>query len=121
MDETPILQVNRTLLAAYNYMWSASTELEIGEPGKAIPWMQKALDALQSARAAERIYLRGKVRTVIVDIDRVRMQTQLEEAMNLHADHCMILDLGPNEPAARHAATVLGPSLPPGDNGVVVV
>lgn len=73
-EETPILQLNRTLLEAYNFMWSATTELEIGEPGRAIPWMQKALDALQSARAAERIYLRGKTRTVIVDVDRVRMQ-----------------------------------------------
>lgn len=55
------------------------------------------------------------------DIDRVRMQTQLEEAMNLKADNCMIIDLGPDEAVARHAVTVLGPSLPPADTGMVVV
>lgn len=72
-DETPVVAVNRPLLEAYNFMWSASTELELGEPGRAIPWMQKALDRLQAARSAERIYLRGKVRAVIVDIAKVRL------------------------------------------------
>ena len=33
----------------------------------------------------------------------------------------MIIDLGANEDLARQAATVLGPSLPEGDAGVVVV
>ncbi len=73
-DETPLVATNRPLLEAYNAMWSASSELEIGEPGKAIPFMKKALDALQAARSAERIYLRGKTRAVVVDIDRVRLQ-----------------------------------------------
>ncbi len=73
-DETPLIATNRPLLEAYNAMWSATSELEIGEPGKAIPWMKKALDALQAARSAERIYLRGKTRAVVVDIDRVRLQ-----------------------------------------------
>jgi hypothetical protein len=36
--------------------------------------MKKALDALQAARSAERIYLRGKTQAVVVDIDRVRLQ-----------------------------------------------
>jgi hypothetical protein len=73
-DETPVVATNRPLLVAYNAMWSATSELEIGEPGKAIPWMKKALDALQVARSAERIYLRGTTRPVVVDIDRVRLQ-----------------------------------------------
>jgi hypothetical protein len=72
-DESPVVAVNRPLLEAYNFMWSASTELELGEPGRAVPWMQKALDRLQAARAAERIYLRGKVRAVIVDVAKVRL------------------------------------------------
>jgi CRISPR-associated protein Cas2 len=54
-------------------------------------------------------------------IDRVRMQSQLEEHMNLKEDQCVIVDLGPNEEEARAAATVLGPSLPKGETGVVVV
>jgi hypothetical protein len=73
-DETPLVATNRPLLEAYNAMWSASSELEVGEPGKAVPFMKKALDALQAARSAERIYLRGRTRAVVVDIDRVRLQ-----------------------------------------------
>jgi len=73
-DETPLIATNRPLLEAYNAMWSASGELEVGEPGKAIPFMKKALDALQAARSAEQIFLRGKTRAVVVDIDRVRLQ-----------------------------------------------
>lgn len=55
------------------------------------------------------------------DIDRVRMQTALEEAMNLHEDQAVIIDLGPDEQVARQAATVLGPSLPDMQSGVVVI
>lgn len=73
-DETPVIAVNQPLLEAYNHMWQASTELEVGEPGRAIPWMRKALDALERARSAERIYLRGKARSVVVDVARVRLQ-----------------------------------------------
>jgi hypothetical protein len=72
-DETPLVALNRPLLEAYNHMWNAGTELELGAPARAIPWMRKALDALQAARSAERIYLRGRARAVVVDIARVRL------------------------------------------------
>lgn len=58
---------------------------------------------------------------VLKEIDRVRMQSQLEDCMNQKEDQCVIVDLGPNEQAARESATVLGPSLPPAQAGVVVV
>lgn len=58
---------------------------------------------------------------VLKEIDRVRMQSQLEEVMNLKEDQCVIVDLGPDEVVARDAATVLGPSLPKGETGVVVI
>jgi CRISPR-associated protein Cas2 len=58
---------------------------------------------------------------VLKEIDRVRMQSRLEEQMNLKEDQCVIIDLGPNEEEARNAATVLGPSLPQGESGVVVI
>jgi CRISPR-associated protein Cas2 len=58
---------------------------------------------------------------VLREIDRVRMQTQLEEHMNLREDQAVILDVGPDEEAAREAATVLGPGLPQGERGVVVI
>src|SRR5690606_4310815 len=59
-DETPIVAINRPLLEAYNHMWRASGELETANPEAAIPWMERAIAALQAARAAERIYLRGR-------------------------------------------------------------
>ena len=49
------------------------------------------------------------------------MQTQLEEEMNLKEDQCVIVDLGPDEQAARESATVLGPGLPQMETGVVVI
>ena len=71
-DESPVVAINRPLLEAYNHMWRASTELETANPTGAIPWMERALEALQRARAAERIYLRGRPPRVVVDIAKVR-------------------------------------------------
>ena len=58
---------------------------------------------------------------VLRDIDRVRMQTMLEEAINQREDQVVIVDLGPDEQSARDAATVLGQALPQGQSGVVVI
>lgn len=58
---------------------------------------------------------------VLKPIDRVRMQTLLEGVMNLKEDQTMIIDLGPDEDVARQAAVVLGPSLPQGDAGMLVL
>jgi CRISPR-associated protein Cas2 len=58
---------------------------------------------------------------VLKDIDRVRLQTDLEEQMNQKEDQAMILDLGSNEQAARAAATVIGQPLPEPDSGIVVI
>lgn len=58
---------------------------------------------------------------VLKDIDRVRLQSDLEAQMNLKDDQAMILDLGPNEEEARKAATVVGQPLPDQDSGIVVV
>jgi hypothetical protein len=73
-DESPIVAINRPLLEAYNHMWDASRELDIGEPGRALPPMRAALAAIQRARQAERIYLRGRAAPVIVDVAAVRLQ-----------------------------------------------
>lgn len=72
-DESPIIAVNRPLLEAYNAMWDAGRALELGETRAAIPPMRLALEAIQRARAAERVYLRGRVRPVVVDLARVRL------------------------------------------------
>ncbi len=71
-DESPVVAINRPLLEAYNHMWRASTELETARPTAAIPWMERAIEALQRARAAERIYLRGRPPRVVVDVAKVR-------------------------------------------------
>lgn len=73
-DETPIVAVNRPLLEAYNFMWEAGRELEQGAPERALPSMYRALEAIQRARAAERLYLRGRPPRAVVDVDRVRLQ-----------------------------------------------
>lgn len=72
-EETPVVAVSRPLLEAYNAMWDAGRELESGAPRAALPSMYAALAAIQKARAAERLYLRGATRAVVVDLARVRL------------------------------------------------
>jgi hypothetical protein len=72
-DETPILAINKPLLEAFNAMWEAGRSLEVGEPAKALPPMRIALAAIEKARQAERIYLRGRPGTEIVDVAKVRL------------------------------------------------
>jgi len=79
-DETPVVAVNRPLLEAYNAMWDASRSLDVGEPGAALPAMRTALAAIQRARNAERLYLRGKSPVVILDIAKVRLAGKRDDA-----------------------------------------
>ncbi|MEO8000116.1 MAG: hypothetical protein ABI852_21880, partial [Gemmatimonadaceae bacterium] len=71
--DSPIVAINKPLLEAYNAMWDAASALEIAEPKNAIPHMKLALAAIERARSAERIYLRGKPPVAIVDIAKVRL------------------------------------------------
>jgi hypothetical protein len=79
--ETPVVAVNRPLLEAYNAMWDAGRELGIGEPGRALPHMRAALEAIQRARQAERIYLRGRPAAVVVDLAKVRLAGKISDAL----------------------------------------
>jgi len=72
-DETPVVAINRPLLEAYNAMWEADRSLGVGDPESALPHMHAALEAVQRARAAERIYLRGRPAPVVIDLPRVRL------------------------------------------------
>ena len=72
-DDAPIIAIDKPLLEAYNAMWDAGRALEQAEPGAAIPHMKIALAAIERARAASRLYLRGKPPVVIVDIAKVRL------------------------------------------------
>jgi len=58
---------------------------------------------------------------LLKEIDRVRLQADLEEQMNLKEDQVMIVDLGADEKKAREAASVIGQSLPPQEDSTVVV
>ena len=58
---------------------------------------------------------------VLKPIDRVRLQTELEEQMNLKLDQVLIIDLGSDESAARAAACVLGQAMPQAPQGMVVI
>jgi hypothetical protein len=72
-DETPILAISRPLLEAFNAMWDAGRALEQAEPAQALPPMRRALAAIERARQAERIYLRGRPAAVIVDVAHARL------------------------------------------------
>lgn len=105
-DETPVVAINRPLLEAYNAMWDASRELDIGEPGAALPHMYAALDAIQRARQAERIYLRGKPAAVVVDLAKVRMAGKLDEAAPSRRRARAPLDAAAGRRAARFDAAL---------------
>jgi hypothetical protein len=72
--ESPVVAVNKPLLEAYNAMWDATTELEVGDPARALPHMRRALVAIQKARSAERIYLRGAPPAVVIDVSAARLK-----------------------------------------------
>lgn len=79
-DESPVVATNRPLLEAYQAMWDASRSLEIGEPERALPPMRRALEAIERARQAERLYLRGRPPVIVVDLARVRLSGSREGA-----------------------------------------
>jgi hypothetical protein len=64
---------NPDLFEAFNALWAAVRSLQIAEPDSALPPMRIALKALDRARLANRLYLRGIPPRVVVDIARVRM------------------------------------------------
>ncbi len=72
-DETPVVAVNRPLLEAYNAMWDATRALQGGVPRDAIEPMRRALAAIQRARSAERVYLRGTPPAAVVDLEKIRL------------------------------------------------
>lgn len=58
---------------------------------------------------------------VLKDIDRVRLQSDIEAQINLREDQTMIIDLGPDEKEAREAAVIVGQSLPEIENRIIVI
>lgn len=119
--ESPVVAVNKPLLEAYNAMWDASTELELGDPARALPHMRRALAAIQKARVAERLYLRGQPPAVVVDLNKVRLSgkekgsaskrrplTASDSAMQSRADRFVnIVELAAHAPAAAADSLLL--------------
>ncbi|WP_373058266.1 hypothetical protein [Gemmatimonas sp.] len=101
-DDSPVISINQPLLEAYNAMWDAGRELEQGEPKAAIPHMRLALAAIERARSAERLYLRGKPPTVIIDIAKVRLAGKDTGVTNLRRER-----EGPPSREARRAARLI--------------
>ena len=76
---------NADLLEAYNALWEAVRSLQIAEPEPALPPMRVALKALDRARLANRMYLRGLPPKVIVDLARVRMTGKEKGVANIRS------------------------------------
>jgi hypothetical protein len=81
-DEVRAVQ-NPDLFQAYQALWDAVRSLQIAEPAAALPPMRVALKALDRARLANRLYLRGIPPKVIVDIARVRMAGKEKGSSNI--------------------------------------
>lgn len=58
---------------------------------------------------------------ILKDIDRVRLETELKEIMNLKEDRAFIVYLGQNESDVRGLICVLGQPLPRKKEGIVIV
>jgi len=58
---------------------------------------------------------------VLKDIDFVRLKSDVRELIKNDEDQVLIIDLGPDESAARSAATVIGLGLPDQETGVMVI
>lgn len=58
---------------------------------------------------------------VLKEIDRVRMQADLENEMNLKEDQALVIELGDDEGRSREMATTISQSLPEQESGAVVI
>jgi len=65
---------SKLLRQAADLMWNAREDLGIALPDSAMPYMKQALKILDDVRMAYRYYLRGLMRPVVVNIERVRLQ-----------------------------------------------
>ena len=81
----PQLVLNRDLKQAYDAMWDAERSLNVGEIDAALPFMTRALHALDRARLANRLYLRGRAPRIIVNIEKVRLTGKDKGAANVAA------------------------------------
>jgi hypothetical protein len=81
----PQLVLNRDLKQAYDAMWDAERSLNIGEIQVALPFMTRAARALDRARLANRLYLRGRPPRVVVNVEKVRLTAKEKGKTNSSA------------------------------------
>lgn len=79
----PQLVLNRDLKQAYDAMWDAERSLNIGDIDVALPFMRVAARALDRARLANRLYLRGRPPQVVVNLEKVRLTGKDKGAGNV--------------------------------------
>lgn len=86
--ETEIRAIrNPDLKQAYDALWQAVRSLQIAEPKEALPPMRVALKALDRARLAQRLYLRGAQPKIIVDLERVRLTGKEKGSSSTRSPH----------------------------------
>lgn len=66
-------EASTKLREAAQLMWTARMQLGIAQPDTAMPYMKKILAILDELRLAHRYYLRGLMKPVAVNVERVRM------------------------------------------------
>jgi hypothetical protein len=79
----PQLVLNRDLKQAYDAMWDAERSLNVGEINAALPFMTRALHALDRARLANRLYLHGRAPRIVVNVEKVRLTGKDKGAPNV--------------------------------------
>ena len=104
--ESPVVGINRPLLEAYNAMWAAAGELNIGSPRTALPHMYAALAAIERARQAERVYLRGRPAAVVVDVHRARLAGKRDSVVPAARSPSAPTSAHPGQRLARAAALI---------------
>jgi hypothetical protein len=71
-DADPALAVNRELVPALDAMFEAEGHLRLSEPAAALPAEYRALEIVQRAREAERVFVRGSQTVAPVDVEGAR-------------------------------------------------
>jgi hypothetical protein len=78
-DADPALAVNAKLIPALDAMFEAERHLHLSELRAALPPEYRALELVQAAREAERVFVRGVQTVPPVDIDAARGTGQLRD------------------------------------------
>jgi hypothetical protein len=79
-DQSPIMSMNPTKLAAFNAMWAAERELRQGDLDAALVHEYRALELMQQIREADRVFVRGRQRVAPIDVSAVRGTGRLRDA-----------------------------------------